>query len=143
MGPQPMGNRPFKSIASDILKLGTIVDDVEGKVDGVLLTTCQLTGHISAFPVLKKGLTAEKAGTIISRRAMWGSFGPLKVIFSDNGPQYAARVAKSMCAQLGITQMRGQAYRSQSNGKAESSGKVLMHPVPVEEEWTLVGRYAA
>ena len=126
MGPQPMADRPFQSIASDTFKLGTIEDSVEGKVDGVLLTTCRLTGHISAFPILEKGLTAEKAGTIISRRAMWGSFGSPKVIFSDNGPQYAARVAKTMCAQLGITQMRGQAYRSQSNGKAESSGKVLM-----------------
>ena len=35
-----MADRPFESIASDIFKLGTIVDDVEGKVDGVLLTTC-------------------------------------------------------------------------------------------------------
>ena len=126
MGPQPMADRPSESIASDIFKLRTIVDDVEGKVDGVLLTTCRLTGHISAFPILEEGITAEKAGTIISRRAMWGSFGPRKVIFSDNGPQYAARVAKTMCAQLGVTQMKGQAYRSQSNGKAESSGKVLM-----------------
>ena len=40
MGPQPMADRPFESIASDIFKLGMIVDDVEGKVDGVLLTTC-------------------------------------------------------------------------------------------------------
>ena len=39
MGPQPMAKRPFQSIASDIFKLGTIEDDVEGKVDGVLLTT--------------------------------------------------------------------------------------------------------
>ena len=85
MGPQPMADRPFESIASDIFKLGTIVDDVEGKVDGVLLTACQLTGHITAFPVLEKGFTAEKAGTVISRRAMRGLFGPPKVIFSDNG----------------------------------------------------------
>ena len=52
MGPQPMADRPFESIASDIFKLGTIVDEVEGKVDGVLLTTCRLMGHISAFPIL-------------------------------------------------------------------------------------------
>ena len=93
-------------------------------------------------------MKAEKAGTIISRRAMWGSFGPPKVIFSDNGPQYAARVAKTMCAQLGVTQMRGQAYRSQSNGKAESSGKVLMDELrsilcSSKKAGTLVGRYAA
>ena len=65
-GTTTLADRPFESIASDIFKLGTIVDEVEEKVDGVLLTTCRLTGHISAFPILEKGLTAEKAGTIIS-----------------------------------------------------------------------------
>ena len=129
MGPQPVPDRPFDSIATDIFKLGMVDDPVEGKVDGVLLTTCRLTGHVSAFPIAEKGCGAEKAEKLMARRAFWGSFGPPKVISSDRGPQYAAKVAKTMCAQLGIAKTEGQAHRSQSNGKAESAGKVLIDEI--------------
>ena len=46
-------------------------------------------------------------------------------ITSDNGPQYAATVWQTLHHLNGTRTAYGQAYRAQSNGKAESAGKTL------------------
>jgi len=56
----------------------------------------------------------------------WDIFGVPETITSDQGPQFAARFFRTICARLGVRQAFSHAYRPQGNGRAEMAGKQLI-----------------
>ena len=56
----------------------------------------------------------------------WETFGIPSVITSDQGTQFISQWWKTMCARLGIRIAYSQAYKSQTNGRAEVAGQVII-----------------
>ena len=71
-----------------------------------------------------KGLTADKVAREWADRHMV-DFGVPDVITSDNGPQYASCIWRKLHSLQGTRLAYGHAYRAQTNGHAEVTGKRL------------------
>ena len=84
-----------------------------------------MSGWIVAAPCEMKGLTPEKAAQLILEK--WEIYGLPKVITSYEGQHFVGAWFQNMCARLGIRQAHAIAYRSQTNGRAEAAGKMLIH----------------
>ena len=72
----------------------------------------------------KEGLTAEAVAREYADRILANFDVPIEIT-SDNGPQYAATIWRTLHHLAGTRVAYGQAYKPQSNGKAESAGKAL------------------
>ena len=129
-GNSPIDHTPIpphimSSVAIDIFSLPTV--EWKGQsFDSLLVCVDRHSGWIIARPCTKVGLTAEKAAHLMLDGG-WEVFGVPSVITSDQGPQFAGQWWKTMCARLGIRQAYSQAYRPQSNGRAEVAGKSLIN----------------
>ena len=72
----------------------------------------------------EEGLTAEAVAREYADRILASFDVPIEIT-SDNGLQYAATIWRTLHHLAGTRCACGQAYRPQSNGKAESAGTAL------------------
>ena len=99
--------------------------DYEGQYyDSYLLWVDRHSGWMVARPTQYDGLTGEKAAKLLVDGS-WGEMGIPSTITSDLGAHFISGWWKTMCNRLGIPQAYSQAYRSQTNGRAEVAGRVI------------------
>ena len=96
------------------------------KFDAMILCVDRHSGWIIAVPTLKVGLTAEKVAKIMLQKWTDLGGGIPSTITSDQGPQFVGEWFRSMCARMGIRQAFSQAYRPQTNGRAERAGRQIL-----------------
>ena len=130
----PIPEHPFVSVCVDIFSMPEVVWK-GASYDQMVLCVDRHSGWMIARPTEKLGLTAEKCAHLLIEGGM-GILGVPSVITSDQGPQFAGKWFRTMCARLGVRQAFSQAHRPQANGKAESAGKqviTLMRKMHAEE----------
>ena len=115
----------MSSVAIDIFSLPS-VEWRGNNFDSLLVCVDRHSGWIVARPCTKVGLTAERAAHLMLDGG-WETFGIPSVITSDQGPHFAGKWWKTMCARLVIRQAYSQAYRPQANGRAEVAGKTVIN----------------
>jgi len=120
----PIPETVFAHICVDIFSMPS--ESYAGEwFDCMVVWVDRLSGWILARPTQKHGLTAEKTANLMIETG-WDIFGVPETITSDQGPQFAARFFRTICARLGIRQAFSHAYRPQGNGRAEMAGKQLI-----------------
>ena len=119
----PIPPRVMASVSMDLFQMPEV--DYDGqKFDAFLLWVDRHSGWMVARPTQYDGLTGEKAAKLMIENS-WGEMGIPFTITSDLGPQFISGWWKTMCSRLGIRQAYSQAYRSQTNGRAEVAGRVI------------------
>ena len=114
----------FSNVAVDVFSLEPT--EWDGRIfDAFLACIDRHSGWIIARPCKKAGLTTELGAKLILENG-WETFGIPSVITSDQGPQFIGQWWRTMCARLGIRMAYSQAYRSQSNGRAERAGQSIL-----------------
>ena len=120
----PVPERPMASICSDIFSHQPAKKWDGSQVDKFVLFSCRHSGYLTGFVANGKGLTADRMAREWADRHLV-DFGVPDVITSDNGPQYASCIWRTLHALQGTRLAYGHAYRAQTNGHAEVTGKRL------------------
>ena len=116
--------RPFSSVCTDIFAHAKAKDHRGEWKDKIVLVSCRHTGFIVGWPTREEGLTAEAVAREYADRILANFDVPIEIT-SDNGPQYAATIWRTLHHLADTRCAYGQAYRPQSNGKEESAKKAL------------------
>ena len=120
----PIPTYVMDHVSIDIFSLPST--EFDGKTfDAMVLCVDRQSGWMIARPCTKLGLTAERAARLLLDGG-WEIFGIPSVVTSDQGPQFTGQWWKTMCAKLGVRMAYAQAYRPDSNGRAEIAGKSLI-----------------
>ena len=122
--PHPVPPRPFSSMCTDIFADSKAKDFQGDHKDKIILVTCRHSGFIVGWAAHEKGLTSETVAREYADRILL-LLGVPTEITSDNGPQYAATIWRTLHHLPGTRAAYGEAYRPQSNVKAEWAGKSL------------------
>ena len=123
MAMTPLLPRVWFSVSLDVCFLPPTTYEGEN-YDCYLLCVDRHSGWMVARPTLEEGLTGRKAAQLLLDNS-WGELGVPSIITTDLGTQFVSEWWKHMCARLGIRHARAEAYRHQTNGKAESAAKVI------------------
>ena len=99
---------------------------VDGKkYDYLMVCVDRHTGWIIAIPTRKVGLTGEKVAKLLLQKWLDMGGGIPSIITCDQDPRFIGAWFQAMCARLGIRQAFSQAYRPQTNGRAERAGRQI------------------
>ena len=120
----PVPDRPMASICSDIFSHQPAKRWDGVTVDKFVLFSCRHSGYLTGFTASGSGLTADRVAREWADRHLV-DFGVPDVITSDNGPQYASCIWRTLHSLQGTRVAYGHAYRAQTNGHAEVTGKRL------------------
>ena len=107
----PVPERPMASISSDIFSHQPAKKWDGTWVDKFVLFSCRHSGYLTGFVASGKGLTADKMAREWADRHMV-DFGVPDVITSDNGPQYASCIWRTLHSLQGTRLAYGHAYRA-------------------------------
>ena len=115
--------RFMSSVCLDIFSM-PMVEWKDEKYDSFVLCVDRHSGWMIARPTLKDGLTGEKTAHLLIDGG-WGEMGIPSQVTSDRGSQFIGQWWATMCSRMGIRMAYAQAYRPQSNGRAETAGITL------------------
>ena len=124
LSPHLVPPRPFSSVCTDIFAHAQARDHQGEWKDKIVLISCRHTGFIVGWPTREEGLTAETVAREYADHIL-ANFDVPTEITSDNRPQYAATIWRTLHHLAGTRCAYAQAYQPQSNSKAESAGKAL------------------
>ena len=119
----PIPPRVFASVSLDVFQMPEVEFSGQ-KFDAFFLMVDRHSGWMVARPTQYEGLTGEKAAKLLFDSS-WGELAVPSIVTCDRGAQFISDWWKTMCTRLGVRMAFSQAYRPQSNGRAEVAGRVI------------------
>jgi len=116
-----MADAPFAKVAID--SIGPLPADAEG--NKYIMVAIDCFTRVVELKATKSTTAVEAASFLLE---IFGRYGPPRVIHSDNGPQYAARVVEEFTHLFKMKKSVTLPYRPQANGINERvNGEVMRH----------------
>ena len=112
LSPHPVPPRPFASVCTDLFAHAEAKDHRGDLKDKIVLVSCRHTGFIVGWAAREEGLTAEAVAREYADRILANFDVPIEIT-SDNGPQYAVTIWRTLHHLAGTRVAYGQAYRPQ------------------------------
>ena len=118
----PVPARVMSSVCLDIPDLPEV--EYRGKKFGAfVICVDRHSGWIIARPATRQ-ITGKEAAQLLLDSS-WGEMGVPSIITCDRGPQFISEWWETMCVRLGIRLAFSQAYRPNTNGRAEAAVRVV------------------
>ena len=119
----PIPPRFMASVSIDLFQMPLVTHHGQN-FDAYLLWVDRHPGWMVARPTQYDGLSGQKAAHLFVDGS-WGEMGVPSIITCDLGAQFISDWWKTMCTRLGVRMAFSQAYRHQTNGRAEVAGRVI------------------
>src|SRR5207253_2936897 len=79
--------------------------------------------HFTKFSLLRVIKTKEASAVADVLQPLFELIGPPRILQSDNGKEFTAKVIRELCARMDISIINGRPYHPQSQGSVESANK--------------------